>query len=430
MRFQSLAAWLDWQTGLNPKQISLGLERVGLVWERLGKPSLGAAVLTVAGTNGKGSSVAFAEAILQAAGYRTGCYTSPHLLRYNERIRVDQHAVDDDRICAAFERIDQARADVPLTYFEFGTLAALWVFAQEKLDAAVLEVGLGGRLDAVNLIDPDVALITGIGLDHQDWLGNDLEVIAAEKAGILRPGRPAVFSGRSMPHSIRRHADQIGASLSVAGEDYRVRRRPDGWDLVAADRVRRALPQPGMRGAVQIDNAAGVLVALDCLSSRLPVDQKAVRAGLLSARLPGRFDVRPGRPTWVLDVAHNPQAAGVLNDILGDYFTHGRVIAVCGMLDNKDAAGVARVLARRFDAWYLVDLSSQPRGLNAARLGELVSPELAETPVFVGTGVDKTLDEIHANAAEDDLVVVFGSFLTVAAATAWLENGEFATAKA
>jgi len=430
MRFQSLAAWLDWQAGLNPKEISLGLERVRLVWDRLGQPSLGAAVVTVAGTNGKGSSVAFAEAILQAAGYRTGCYTSPHLLHYNERIRVDQQAVEDDRLCAAFDRIDQARADVPLTYFEFGTLAALWIFAQMRLDAVVLEVGLGGRLDAVNLIDPDVALITSIGLDHQDWLGNDLELIGAEKAGILRPGRPAVFSGRSMPQSIRSHAQQIGASLAVAGEDYRVQRRAGGWDLVAADRVRRALPQPGMRGVVQIDNAAGVLMALDCLSQQLPVDQKAVRAGLLSARLPGRFDVRPGRPTWVLDVAHNPQAAGALNEILGDYFTHGRVIAVCGMLDDKDAAGVARVLAGRFDAWHLVDLSSQPRGLAAQQLGELVFPELAETPVFLATGVDEALDKMLANAAEDDLVVVFGSFLTVAAAMAWLENSESEAAKA
>lgn len=430
MRFQSLAAWLDWQAGLNPKGISLGLERVRLVWERLGKPPLGAAVVTVAGTNGKGSSVAFAEAILQAAGYRTGCYTSPHLLRYNERIRVDRQPVDDDPLCAAFDRIDQARAEVPLTYFEFGTLAALWIFAQLQLDALVLEVGLGGRLDAVNLVDPDVALITSIGLDHQDWLGNDLELIGGEKAGILRPGRPAVFSGRRMPQSIRGRAEQIGAPLAVAGEDYHIERRADGWDLVAADRVRRALPHPGMRGIVQIDNAAGALMALDCLSERLPVDQKAVRAGLLSARLPGRFDVRPGRPTWVLDVAHNPQAARALNDILADYFTHGRVIAVCGMLDDKDAAGVARVLAGRFDAWHLVDLSSQPRGLAAGQLAERVSPALADRPVSVDGGVDETLDKILADAAEDDLVVVFGSFLTVAAAMTWLENHESEAAKA
>ena len=424
MRFQSLGAWLDWQTGLNPKTIDLGLERVRQVWGRMGAPALDAAVVTVAGTNGKGSSVAFAEAILEAAGYRTGCYTSPHLLRYNERIRVDGQAVDDGRICEAFDQIDRARAEVNLTYFEFGTLAALWIFANTDLDAVVLEVGLGGRLDAVNLIDPDVALITAIGLDHRDWLGDDLEAIGAEKAGILRGGIPAVFSGRRMPESIRRHARQLGAELWVAGEDYRAESRTDGWDLHVGDRVRRALPLPTMRGQVQIDNAAGVLVSLDRIGERLPLDQQAVRHGLLSARLPGRFDVRPGRPTWVLDVAHNPQAAAVLADMLGDHFTHGRVVAVCGMLDDKDAAGVAAALANRFDAWHLVDLSDQPRGLSARRLGERMIPQLANKPVTLGTGVGETLAAIAAAAAPDDLVVVFGSFLTVAAAMEWLEGDQ------
>ena len=219
MRFDNLAGWLDWQTSLYPRDIELGLERVGAVWDRLGAPALGGPVISVAGTNGKGSSVAFAEAILQAAGYRTACYSSPHLLHYNERIRLDQQAVDDGRICEAFERIDRARGDVPLTYFEFGTLAALCIFSDARPDAVILEVGLGGRLDAVNLIDPDVALITSIGLDHQDWLGSDLESIGSEKAGILRPDRPAVFSGRDMPESIRAHAARIGARLLVAGDD-------------------------------------------------------------------------------------------------------------------------------------------------------------------------------------------------------------------
>ena len=365
MRFDTLAAWLDWQAGLNPKEIELGLDRVCRVWRAMGEPALGGAVITVAGTNGKGSSVAFAEAILQAAGYRTGCYTSPHLARYNERIRIDQQAADDAMICAAFDRIDQARGDTALTYFEFGTLAALTLFADQSLDAVILEVGLGGRLDAVNLIDPDVALITSIGLDHQSWLGDDIEKIGAEKAGILRPGRPAVFSGRSMPASIRQRADEIGASLMVAGEHFSVHRHADAWDLLSAVQVRRALPNPGMRGRVQIDNAAGVLVALDTLRERLPVDQRAVRAGLLGARLHGRFEVRPGRPTWVLDVAHNPQAAAVLSEMLGDVYFPGRRIAVCGMLDDKDAAGVAQVLAQRFDAWHLVDLSGQPRGMTS-----------------------------------------------------------------
>ena len=430
MRFDSLAAWLDWQAGLNPRAIELGLERVGRVWNALGRPAADAAVITVAGTNGKGSSVAFAEAILEAAGYRTGCYTSPHLQHYNERIRLGQKPVDDSQLCGVFDRIERARGDVPLTYFEFGTLAALCLFAAADLDAVVLEVGLGGRLDAVNLIDPDVSLITSIGLDHQDWLGDDLEAIGAEKAGIMREARPTVFSGPSMPRSIRSHARQVGARLSVAGEDYRVVRRPEGWDLISGDRVRRALPQPTMRGEVQIDNAAGVLVALDCLSERLPVDQRAVRAGLLSARLPGRFDVRPGSPTWVLDVAHNPQAATVLDTMLADYFVRGRRIAVCGMLQDKDAAGVVHALRRRFDAWYLVDLSDQPRGMTSSQMAAQVRPILGDAVLTVACGVEETLADVACMARPDDLVVVFGSFLTVGAAMTWLESDGRPAAKA
>jgi len=421
MRFRTLAAWLDWQAGLSPTAIALGLERVRTVWHRLGAPPLGGTVITVAGTNGKGSSVAFAEAILQAAGYRTGCYTSPHLIRYNERIRVDQVVVDDATLCAVFERIDQSRGDVPLTYFEFGTLAALCIFAEAELDAVILEVGLGGRLDAVNLIDPDVALITGIGLDHQDWLGSDLEAIGREKAGIMRTGRPVVFSGRAIPASVRAHARQINAGLLVAGEDYRIEVHAQAWDLLSNDLVRHALPLPGMRGRIQVENAAGVLMALGCVAERLPVDQRAVRAGLLSARVAGRFEVRPGRPSWVLDVAHNPQAAEVLSDMLGDWFTPGRRIAVCGMLADKDAAGVARALAGRFDIWYLLDLAGESRGQSAEQLAGQLRPALGDTPIETVASMERAISEIAAHAGRDDVVVIFGSFLTVGAAMQCLD---------
>ncbi len=430
MRCSSLEAWLAWQAAASPREIELGLERIGLVWQRLGRPALDAPVITVAGTNGKGSSVAFAEAILQAAGYRTGCYTSPHLLHYNERIRVDQTDVEDDPICVAFERIDQARGDIPLTYFEFGTLAALLIFADVRLDAVILEVGLGGRLDAVNLIDSDVALITSIGMDHQDWLGNDLEAIGAEKAAVMRPNRPAVFSGRQIPASIHDHARATGTPLAIAGEDYRIVRRPEAWDLIGEATERHALPLPNMRGAMQLDNAAGVLVALDCLSATLPIDQRAVRTGLLAARVPGRFDVRPGTPTWVLDVAHNPQAAATLADMLGDLFTPGRRIAVLGMLADKDAAGVAGALAGRFDSWYAVDLSAHPRGCTADQLAEAVRPALDRVAVIIGTRIEDTLTQISAESNPDDLVVVLGSFLTVAGAMAWLERAATKAVKA
>ena len=424
MRFDSLAAWLDWQAGLNPKEIELGLDRVRQVWSALGPPALNAVVLTVAGTNGKGSSVAFLESILQAAGYRTGCYTSPHLLHYNERIRVDQTPAADADIMDAFERIDKARVGLPLTYFEFGTLAALCVFAEHKLDAIILEVGLGGRLDAVNLIDADIALITSIALDHQDWLGDDVEKIGAEKAGVMRTGRPVVFSGSRMPQSIRRRAEQIGAVLQVAGEDYRIERRAESWDLLAADQTRRALPMPGMRGRIQIENAAGAIMALTCVVDRLPVDQRAIRAGILAARVPGRFEVRPGRPTWVLDVAHNPQAAARLSDMLGDMFIAGRRIAVCGMLEDKDAAGVARELAGRFDVWHAVDLSTHARGLSADVLVQRLKSELAEGTVESADDLTALLAHIADGAGDDDLIVVFGSFYTVGATISWLDKAD------
>ncbi|MCB1802687.1 MAG: bifunctional tetrahydrofolate synthase/dihydrofolate synthase [Gammaproteobacteria bacterium] len=424
MRFPTLAAWLDWQVGLSPKSIDLGLERVSEVWNRLGPPQLDAAVITVAGTNGKGSSVAFIEAILNAAGYRCGCYTSPHLLHYSERIQIDVEPADDASICAAFERIDKARGDIRLTYFEFGTLAALLLFADARLDALVLEVGLGGRLDAVNIVDADVALITGIALDHQAWLGNDREAIGHEKAGVMRRARPAIFSGRDIPNSVREHAAAVGANLLVAGEDYRVQRHGEQWDLVAPGQVRRALPLPGLRGAVQVENAAGALLAIDRLADRLPVDQSAVRQGLLSARVRGRFEVRPGSPTWILDVAHNAQAAQTLSDTLGGMFTQGDRLAVCGMLEDKDAAAVAAALADRFDRWYLVDLSDQPRGLDSAVLAERIVPVIGKERIVATGSPEDVLARVEADCKDGDSVVVFGSFLTVAAAMAWLDRAD------
>lgn len=422
MRFDNLAAWLDWQTHLHPKSIELGLDRVRTVWRSLGDHRFDCPILTVAGTNGKGSSNAFAEAMLQAGGYRTGCYTSPHLVRYNERIRIDGRPIDDRALCEAFDAVDRARGEVPLTYFEFGTLAAFWLFARESLDALILEVGLGGRLDAVNLLDPDVALITRIGLDHQGWLGDDVEQIGAEKAGILRAGRPAVFSGPEVPASIAARARSLGTDLKVAGVDYRVERRAQGWELVAAGQVRRALPSPAMRGARQVDNAAGVLVALDALSDRLPLDQRAVRVGLLSAKLAGRFEVRPGQPSWVLDVAHNPQAASVLDELLGDLYVPGRRLAVFGALDDKDVAGIAGALASRFDRWFTVDLSAQPRGLSGAALRDAIRDALGDVPCEPLGGPEMAFEAAAAAAEPDDLLVVFGSFLTVGAAIAWMDG--------
>ncbi len=414
---RSLAEWLDHQSRQHPRDIALGLERVRAVWQALGAPSPGARVVLVGGTNGKGSSVAFLDHILRAAGYRTGCYTSPHLLRYNERIRLDGREIGDPALCAAFERIEQARGDTPLTYFEYGTLAAILCMAGAAPDVAILEVGLGGRLDAVNILDADLALITGIALDHTDWLGEDLEQIAFEKAGIARPGRPLVYAAPRMPRAIADHARAIGARLYRLGRDYRYQREAEGWSWRFGDRVRAGLPLPTLRGAVQLQNAAGALAALALLPDRV-VDQQAVREGLLGARVPGRFEVRRRACRWILDVAHNPEAAGVLAAQLGELYVPGTRHAVVGMLADKALGEVLARLAPQVDHWHLVDLGDEPRGASAVELAAAL-PAGISAPVSRYDSLPACLDRVDALAGEDDQVLVCGSFVTVGRALAW-----------
>jgi len=416
---RTLPEWLDHLSRLHPRDIELGLERVAAVWRALGAPAPAPRIVTVAGTNGKGSSVAFLEAILGAAGYRVGAYTSPHLLDYNERVRIEGLPVPDAILCESFERIEQARGDTPLTYFEFGTLAALWCFAQAGLDAAILEVGLGGRLDAVNIVDADVGLITGIALDHTDWLGDDLEAIGFEKAGIARPGRPLVYGAREMPDAVARVAEERGARLLHAGRDYDWRQRGDGWEWHGKAGVRPGLPLPSLRGAAQLQNAAGVLAVLSQLPE-LPVDAAALRAGLLEARLPGRFDVRHRRCPWVLDVAHNPQAAEVLAAQLGERFVTGERHAVVGMLADKAIEEVLAALAPRVDHWHLLDLGDQPRGASAQALLDAL-PAAARAGAHCCTDVDGCLTALDTRLGADDEVLVFGSFVTVGQVMAWLD---------
>lgn len=418
---RSLEEWLDWQSSLHPKSIDLGLQRVQRVWDRLGSPVPAGQVVSVAGTNGKGSSVSLLESITREAGYRVGSYTSPHLVRYNERIRIDGIPADDAAICDAFERIEQHRGSEPLTYFEFGTLAALIMFADQSLDLAILEVGLGGRLDAVNIIDADVALIASIALDHTDWLGNTLEQIGEEKAGIMRPDHPAVFAAHDMPSSVARVAENLGTPLYRFGDAYRLKKHPECWDWIGLDNRRSALPIPGLRGAVQLQNAAGVLQVLECLRDGLPVDQAAVRNGLLAARVAGRFQVLQRSCRWVLDVAHNPQAAKVLEAQLSDMFVSGQVHAVVGMLRDKDAKEVLSALAERVDNWHLVDLSSEQRGASAVELRGSLPASLREEAIC-HDDVLSCLDDLDKRLGQDDLVLVFGSFVTVGKVMNWLET--------
>ena len=417
---KTLAEWLDYQSQLHPKGIALGLERVSQVWQALGAPAPAQHVITVAGTNGKGSSVAFLEHILGAAGYRTGGYTSPHLLHYNERIRINGDPVTDAQLCDAFEQIEQARGNTALTYFEYGTLAALWCMARASLDVAVLEVGLGGRLDAVNIIDADVALITGIALEHTDWLGNSVEQIGAEKAGIARAGRPLVFASPEMPDAIADAADEVGARLYRLGSDYDYQLGKDGWQWQLGETVRAGLPWPGMRGRIQIRNAAGALAVLQLLPD-LPVEQRAIREGLLRARVAGRFDVRQRRCRWILDVAHNPQAARVLAGQLADIHVPGIRHAVVGMLGDKAIREVLAILAPLVDRWHILDLSAEARGASALELKACLA-EPARAHAMMYDTVDGCLSRLDVETTEQDQVLVFGSFVTVGKVMAWLQE--------
>lgn len=414
---RNLEQWLAYQSSLNPQDIELGLARIGRVWARLGAPALARVVVSIAGTNGKGSSAAMLDAIGRQAGYRTGLFTSPHLLRYNERIRIDGEVATDQALCQIFTDIEQARGDIPLTYFEFGTLAAFLLFARAELDLAILEVGLGGRLDAVNLIDADAALVTGVALDHQDWLGDDIEDIAYEKAGIFRGGRPAVYASAEAPSRLRRHAAAIGADLQLAGADFSVLENGQTWDWQGRRTRRGGLPLPTLRGRHQLDNAAGVLALLDTLADVLPVDQKAVREGLLGARQHGRFELIPGEPTWVLDVAHNPQAAASLATNLADLKQQGRLLAVFAMLGDKDVATVQKSLSDQVDDWFLAGLD-EPRGLSGMALLQRLADDTAVRGVH--ESVPEALAAARSSAASTDVILVFGSFHTVAAAQRWL----------
>ncbi len=414
MRYHNLDDWLRWQESLHPSEIELGLERVRTVLERLSLTRPGFIIVTVAGTNGKGSCVAILESILQAAGYHIGTFTSPHLLRYNERIRVGGEQVTDAELCAAFERIDGARGDISLTYFEFGTLAAIDCLQRRGVEIAVLEVGLGGRLDAVNVLDTDVALITPVDVDHVTWLGSDRETIGIEKAGIMRAGRPVVVSDPQPPRSVLKYADELGAPLALAGRDYHYEvqqgAQGDQWRWSSGEQSRNALPLPALRGDFQLANAAGVLMVLARLGERFPVSQQAVRSGLLAVQLPGRFQVLPGRPMQILDVAHNPHSARALAQTLAHQSCPGRTLAVLGMLDDKDIVASVASLRTLVDDWYLASLDV-PRGVTAARLREALG------------GEGQCFDSVHAARtaalsvmSEDDRLVIFGSFYTVAAA--------------
>jgi dihydrofolate synthase / folylpolyglutamate synthase len=416
-RFSTLSEWLAYLETLHPKAIAMGLDRVGAVHARLGV-TIACPVITVGGTNGKGSTCALLESMLRAGGYRVGVYTSPHLLRYNERVRVDGADASDESLLEAFAAVESARLTTPLTYFEFGTLAALWLFARAGLDVLVLEVGLGGRLDAVNVIDADVAVITTVAIDHVDYLGTTREDIGREKAGIFRSGAFAICGDRHPPATLLAQANAIGARLLRIGIDYDFTAHDGQWSYRGPGGARHGLPIPALRGAYQLANAATALAALDVLRDRLTVSMGAVREGFVSVELPGRLQALPGRPVTVLDVAHNPQAAAALADSLASMGFHPRTWAVFGIMSDKDIDSVIAALVPRVDHWYVASLPP-PRGASAQDLRlRLETAGVAAPAIREFADPGSAYRAAREAVAEADRIIVFGSFLTVAAALA------------
>ena len=417
---ETLDGWLALLEARTGQSIQLGHERVNTVRDRLGLATE-AAVITVAGTNGKGSTCAMLEAIAVAAGYRVGVYASPHLLRYTERVRLGGQEVSPEVLVAAFAEVEAARGEVPLTYFEHGTLAAWCVFARAPLDLIILEVGLGGRLDAVNAFEPDCAVVTSVALDHQQFLGDTREEIGFEKAGIFRAGKPAVCGDPHPPKSLLDHAAAIGANLWVSGRDVGFGGDKQQWGFwryeaaPAQGRLLRrgGLAYPALRGANQLLNATAALTALELIRDRLPIPMQAVRQGLMLVDLPGRFQVLPGRPAVVLDVAHNPQAVGVLAENLGSMGYFPETWAVVGMLRDKDVQGALALVAGRVDHWRFAGLPG-PRGLSAEELAtEARAAGLSGDGREFATPAE-AYRAVRKEAAPDDRIIVFGSFLTVA----------------
>ena len=411
MQPTTLEDWLRYQEQLHPKSIDLGLARVIAVRDRLQlRPAF--PIITVGGTNGKGSTCAMLETILSCAGYRVGCYTSPHLIHYNERVRIAQKPATDGELCAAFSAIETARGDIPLTYFEFGTLAALWLFCRDGLDVGILEVGLGGRLDAVNAFEPDCAIVTSVDLDHQEYLGNSIEAIGFEKAGIFRAGKPAIFSDPRVPQSVMQYAAEIGASFQLAGRDFGYKRLDTHWQFWGPRAKRHGLPFPALRGPYQLNNAAGVLAALDALWDRLPIAQQDVKRGLLEVDLPGRLQVLPGRPAVVLDVAHNPHAARVFADSLGSMGFFRNSYAIFSMLGDKDIQGVVDAVKHRFDEWLIAPID-HPRGASLEMLRRIIAEAAPDRPVRAFSSIASAYAHACESATQDDRIAAFGSFHTV-----------------
>ena len=412
----TLPAWLALIESRHAETvINMGLDRVLAVKERL-QLSFSCPVIMVAGTNGKGSTCAMLESVLLRAGYKVGLYIKPHFLDFNERARINGDLASDEVLVDAFNAVEAARGDTPLTYFEFTTLAIMKLLAGAGMDVVILEVGLGGRLDAVNIVDADVAIVTSVDIDHTDYLGDTREKIGFEKAGIFRAGKTAICSDPVPPQSLIDHAEAIGADLWLMGRDFNYSGDKQQWNYGGRSQRRNSLAYPSLRGANQILNASAVLAALEALKLELPVGAQEVRTGLVTVELPGRFQVLPGRPTVILDVAHNPHAASALNQNLGNMGFHPYTYAVFGSMHDKDIDGVIAAMSEHVDHWCLANLPS-PRAASASELAakvQIVQAEKPERTINIFDDPAAAFANAMSRAGENDRIVVFGSFLTVA----------------
>ena len=419
LRFRSIDKWLHWQESLHFTAIELGLERCRRVANNMGLLNPSYNVISVAGTNGKGSSIIMLDRILRNAGYKIGRYTSPHLLRYNERICINGNEATDTELCESFDRIDRARGDISLTYFEFGTLAALDLFRQHSVQLAILEVGLGGRLDAVNILDADISLITSIDIDHQEWLGNNRESIGREKAGIFRNLAPAICSEPNPPQSLLDCSEALGTPISILGSDYQFNLINDTWSWSTKDTRIERLPRPMKYCDFQIQNASGVLMLLAKIQDEYPVSTENIKQGLSSFRLEGRFQIIPGAIPKILDVAHNRESIKALVNSLKVIPCYGKTHIILGMLKDKDHQRVIKELIEITDTWHFVSIS-RDRGIEAKILTSKLKALGRLENISEYSNVEEALDKIHKLSMPDDRIIITGSFYTVGAAIRYL----------
>ncbi len=415
-RFNSLDGWLEWQEGVHPREIDLGLERVARVFKLLNPENVKPPTIIVAGTNGKGSCIAFLESIYRAQGYRVGAYTSPHISKYNERIRIDGLSVDDDVICQAFDRIDTVRSEDSLSYFEFGTLAALDIFWRSDLDVQLLEIGLGGRLDAVNIIDADTVLITSICIDHVDWLGETREAIAYEKAGVFRTGIPAVIGDLDPPETLLNRAFEKNTPLFRINKEFGFQKKAHGWSWSCStikNRQYLSLPEPALKGEHQYRNASAVLMATIEMEAILPVSEASIYKGLETVQLKGRFQLIDSDIPVLLDVAHNPQAVRALVEYLLKMYPDKKIYAIFSMMKDKDIKAVIEIISPVITHWYISPLNS-PRAASESVVQDCFKQNNLKNASFGYRSFSESFQGAKERAEAGDLIVVFGSFYLVA----------------